>query len=260
MLTKLFRILGAIAVLATLSLACAATGDAGASREAPDFTLTSVTGNEYQLSAYRGKPVLLNFFTTWCGPCRAEMPGMQEMYARYKSKGLVLLAVDLGDSSTDVASYRKELGLHFPLLLDPNSEIGDLYGVNSYPRTFFIDTKGVIQKTVVGSMSEGDIEAEIQNLLSLAEAAQKADLQAGGGSGIEGCVNIASARARTGPGKKFPGELELKISECYPFDARSADSAWLRLENAVAVNGARLWVFAQYINLKADVNSLPVAE
>lgn len=258
---RYIKIYLAVVALTLASLACSVSGGPRTGSQAPDFQLTSTSGKEFSLSAFRGRPVLLNFFTTWCGPCRDEMPGMQSVYSRYRQEGLILLAVDLGDKPGDVASYRKELGLGFPLLLDQESQVGNLYGVSSFPRTFFIDSEGVIRKVSIGSMPEGDIQAEVENLLKLARETKAKQVQAGSSEdGVVGCVNIGTVLARTGPGKSHPAEMKLKHSDCYPFDARSADGTWLRMANALSSQGERLWVTTEFIDLKVDVNTLPVAK
>jgi cytochrome c biogenesis protein CcmG, thiol:disulfide interchange protein DsbE len=257
--TKLYKILAVISILVLTGPACALSGS-GASKgnEAPDFTLTSSAGKEIRLAAFRGRPVLLNFFTTWCGPCRAEMPGMQKMFETYYPRGLVLIAVDLGDSPADVKQYARDLQLGFPILLDQESEVGNRYGVSSFPRTFFIDTTGVIRKINIGSMEESEIADGIEDLLQRAKEAKEEAAASGGVAGVEGCVNINAVIARTGPGKKFSTGLKLSHAECYGFDARSTDGEWLRMAELISYQGDRLWTPAQYIDLKADINTLPV--
>ncbi len=258
MRSNTFRVLGVVVLLALTGLACSLTGKGGLSvgSDAPDFSLTTTTGKEASLGAFRGRPVVLNFFTTWCGPCRAEMPGMQAQFENHVSQGLVLLAVDMGDSPAEVKSYAKELGLSFPLLLDPENEVGDLYGVSSFPRTFFIDTEGVIRKVSIGSMEEEDIAEGIEDLLRLAREAKEKQVDASTGKGVQGCVNVGTALARTGPGKKHPAERKLHLAECFGFDARTPDGIWLRMADLLSEQGDRLWVQADYIDLKAGTNGL----
>lgn len=259
MRTRYLRILAVVAVLVFASLACSA-GGLGKGSEAPDFTLTSSAGREIRLSAFRGRPVLLNFFTTWCGPCRSEMPGMENMFQKYVSQGLVLIAVDQGDSLADVKKYATDMQLGFPLLLDEDTQVGDLYGVNSYPRTYFIDTEGVIQRVTAGSMEESEIEAGIKDLMEGAREAKEKKAAAGIFTGVEGCININAAIARTGPGKKFKTGLKVNHAECFGFDARTTDSKWLRMADMISYQGDRLWVQAEYVDLKANVNTLPEAQ
>ena len=188
MRVKLWRILAVTTILALGSLACELSGGASArvGSAAPDFTLTSSAGKEMSLGAFRGRPVVLNFFTTWCEPCRDEMPGMQAMFESYVTRGLVLLAVDLGDAPDEVKTYAQQMGLSFPLLLDQESNVGDLYGVNSFPRTFFIDSEGVIQKISIGSMAEAEIATGIEDLLQRARAVKEKAAAAGAVRGVEG--------------------------------------------------------------------------
>lgn len=134
---------------------------------APDFTLTSTDGETFTLSALRGRPVILNFWATWCPPCRAEMPAFEQVWQRYKADGLVILGIDQGESKAVVERFaRQEVGTTFPLLLDQTTEIGAIYGVRALPTTVFIDTEGRIQALKVGgpldlaSITDGIIKSE----------------------------------------------------------------------------------------------------
>ncbi len=118
---------------------------------APDFSLTSLDGEQVRLSDYRGKPVILNFWATWCPPCRAEMPALEEIWQQYGEGGVVVLGVDQGESPQLVTQFaREEIPVTFPILLDIDQSIGDGYWVRSLPSTFFIDTDGVIQEIHIG--------------------------------------------------------------------------------------------------------------
>lgn len=131
---------------------------------APDFTLTTVDGESVSLSQLRGKTVLLNFWATWCGPCRIEMPAIQSRFEEFKDEGLVVLAVDFDESQQAVAEFRDEFGLTFTLLLDPGAEIQKLYRNRSYPASFFIDSQGVVQVQHIGVMTEGQLDGYLQQL------------------------------------------------------------------------------------------------
>lgn len=130
-------------------------------KTAPDFTLPDLDGKDVTLSSFRGKPVLINFWATWCGPCRLEMPAIQARYEQYMQDGLVVLAVDFDEPASDVQRFRDELGLSFPLLLDPGAKVQKLYRNRSYPSSFFVDAQGVIQVQHIGVMTEGQLDENL---------------------------------------------------------------------------------------------------
>ncbi|MCP4141122.1 MAG: TlpA family protein disulfide reductase [Chloroflexi bacterium] len=135
---------------------------------APDFTLETLEGESLQLSDLRGKVVLLNFWATWCPPCRAEMPAFQDAYSDYKDKDFVIVAVNatLQDSPNDIRGFVDEFGLGFPVLLDTKGKANRLYQVQSLPTSFFIDKEGIISEVVVGGpIVEALIRARIEELL-----------------------------------------------------------------------------------------------
>lgn len=120
---------------------------------APDFTLTDMNGKSLSLSQFRGKVVLVNFWATWCPPCRAEMPSIERLYRRLeKHKNFVLLTVNVNeDNSKDsVKAFTEETPLSFPILLDRDNRVAGRYQVNGIPQTFIIDPNGVIVQKVVG--------------------------------------------------------------------------------------------------------------
>ncbi len=119
---------------------------------APDFVLPTPDGQTIRLSDFHGKKaVLLNFWATWCAPCRLEMPTMEEVYQEYKSRGLEILAVSLDAGQTSVVkNFMRELKLTFPALLDPNMEVLRLYRLFSIPATFLIDKERIIRHRELG--------------------------------------------------------------------------------------------------------------
>ena len=118
---------------------------------APDFALTALEGGDVQLSTLRGKPVILNFWATWCPPCRAEMPELEALWQRYQDEGLLLIGVDQGENAATVERFaRGVVGTTFPLLLDTNQAVGRAYGVRALPTTVFIDAAGRIQDIRIG--------------------------------------------------------------------------------------------------------------
>lgn len=135
---------------------------------APDFELKTLNGQTVRLSDYQGKKVILNFWATWCPPCKAEMPHMQSFYEKYKHQGVEILAVNLTsqDSGVDkVQSFAKEYGLTFPVLLDEEGFAAQKYNIVTVPTSYMIDTEGTIVETVVGPMDETMME----NLLKKAD-------------------------------------------------------------------------------------------
>jgi peroxiredoxin len=115
-----------------------------------DFTLGALDGSRRSLSSFKGKVVLLSFWATWCGPCKAELPSIQALYNKMSAKGLVVLAVDLGEGKAKVAQFVREYGLTFPVLLDTDASVGSSYGASSIPTNYLIDRSGRIIARVVG--------------------------------------------------------------------------------------------------------------
>jgi DsbE subfamily thiol:disulfide oxidoreductase len=111
---------------------------------APDFTLTNPEGKKVTLRDYRGKVVFLNFWASWCGPCRQEMPGMDRLYREFKGKDFEMLAVNVKDKREDALKFVKELKITYPIVMDPQGEIGLLYGAWGMPMTYLIDRKGQV--------------------------------------------------------------------------------------------------------------------
>jgi len=135
---------------------------------APDFTLSLLDGGEITLSELRGQVVLVNFWTSWCPPCRKEMPAIESVYRNYKDIGLVVIGLNLTaqDSRPDVSAFVQEMGVTFPIALDINNAVGISYRVTALPTSFFIDRKGVIRSVIVGGpMSEALIQSKVEELL-----------------------------------------------------------------------------------------------
>lgn len=123
-----------------------------------NFTLeaVNVSGGTVSLSSYAGKVVLLNFFATWCGPCRSEMPDIEKVYAKFKNQGLVVLAVDLQEGPAAVKRYAHELGLTFPIALDQSGRIGVTYGARGIPTSYLIDRSGDVVAGTIGAHTWND--------------------------------------------------------------------------------------------------------
>jgi len=117
-----------------------------------DFTLPMLNGTDFTLSDLQGKVVFLNFWATWCPPCRDEMPSMEALYQRFKSEGLEIIAVNLGEFRSIVAAFVNDFNLSFPVVLDAGGDIGLMYGVRAIPSTFIIDRRGLIVAGLFGSI------------------------------------------------------------------------------------------------------------
>ena len=133
---------------------------------APDFTLDSLDGQSMRLSDLRGKAVLLNFWATWCGPCKIEMPWFIELQKEYGPQGLQIVGVAMDDSSKeDIAKFAKEMGVNYPVLLGKEA-VGDAYGgVPALPESFFIGRDGKIVDKIIGLKGRGEIEESIRKAL-----------------------------------------------------------------------------------------------
>jgi len=130
-----------LSVLAATSLA--SSGLTG--QTAPDFALKSSSGENLRLSEYRGDVVMVNFWATWCGPCRQEMPLLDELYSRYERVGFSLLGVNIDDDSRKAMNMVSELGVSFPVLFDARKEVSKLYEVDAMPVTVLIDREGTVR-------------------------------------------------------------------------------------------------------------------
>lgn len=118
-----------------------------------DFSLPLVDKSSLALTNLSGKVVFLNFWATWCGPCRAEMPSMEALYQRFKDRGLEILAVNYGESEEVVSGFFEQYKFSFPAALDPAGQVNGLYGVGALPTTYIIDREGNILTRVVGSIN-----------------------------------------------------------------------------------------------------------
>ena len=108
----------------------------------PDFTLPNFDSKKISLKDFRGKLVFLNFWATWCVPCREEMPAMEKLYQEFKEKNFVVLAVNVKDRKQDAVNFAKELKLSYPIVIDPDAQVGLLYGAWGLPTTYLIGPKG----------------------------------------------------------------------------------------------------------------------
>jgi len=133
---------------------------------APDFTLKTIDGKDVKLSDLRGKAVLLNFWATWCGPCKIEIPWFMELEKQYASQGLVVIGVAMDDNAKDVVpKFAQDMKIDYPVLLGTD-QVADQYGgVEGLPTTFYIGRDGKIVKRIAGLTSHSDIEESIKAAL-----------------------------------------------------------------------------------------------
>jgi peroxiredoxin len=131
---------------------------------APDFSYTLADGTTHTLSDLRGKKVLINFWATWCPPCRAEMPDIQQAARQYEGEGFAVLAINSGEDVQAVQGFASEMGLTIPLITDPSNEIGSAYSTRNLPISYFINTDGTISFRQIGLMNLSFIERRIEQM------------------------------------------------------------------------------------------------
>ena len=167
---KWSRVILPIVLTVVLLLTCCSNGSeqsgSQVKKPAPDFQLESLDGQVVSLSGLRGSPVMLNFWATWCPPCRSEMPFIQQIYEEWSDEGLVLLAINIGESSGTVQDFMRSNNISMPVLLDTSREVAQRYGITGIPATFFIDKDGIIQNRVVGAFTNKEsIEKHLGSII-----------------------------------------------------------------------------------------------
>ena len=152
------------ALLATASRARAAVAP---SMPAPDFTLRSAEGGNLRLAEMRGRVVLVNFWATWCGPCKVEMPHLNRIYEKYRSAGFVLLGVNIDEDPRQAVALATRMGLKFPVLLDTDKAVSRRYALDSMPGTVIIDRDGKVRHVHKGYREgvEATYDAQIRALV-----------------------------------------------------------------------------------------------
>ncbi len=130
---------------------------------APNFTAETLDGKDITLRDYRGKPMLLNFWATWCPPCRAEMPLLQQYYSKHQGE-YNMVAVNNAEPKAQVQAFIQQQGFTFTVALDPQQSIVAKYRIQGFPTTFFIDADGVIRYTHVGMLDEATLQAGLKSI------------------------------------------------------------------------------------------------
>jgi peroxiredoxin len=144
-----------------------AAGHAEVGHAAPDFTTPALNGGTVRLSSLRGKVVLINFWATWCTACQAEMPAIQQVWDRYRGRGLDVIAVDFREGNkAAMQRFLSQVGAKFTAALDPDGKIADAYGVTfGLPTSVFVDRDGTVQVIHLGQMAPGFIDQQALSLL-----------------------------------------------------------------------------------------------
>ena len=134
-------------------------------RPAPDFTLADLDGNQVSLSDFRGKAVFINFWASWCPPCRAEMPEIEAVHQEYKDKGVVVIGVDIAESEDTVRQYVQRGGYSWTFVMDTTGEVAGDYGIMSIPTNFFLDREGIIRAVKSAAMTRRAMAARLDEAM-----------------------------------------------------------------------------------------------
>ena len=161
------NIIAVIVLIIAAAQAAPVLADAKVGQAAPGFTLPSMNGSNLRLKEQRGKVVMVNFWATWCGPCRQEMPLLDKLYRQYRNKGFQLLGVNIDNDRKNAGNMASKLRVSFPVLFDPEKKVADSYGVSAMPYTVMIDRDGVVRSVHKGYVpgTEKKYEDEIRSLL-----------------------------------------------------------------------------------------------
>lgn len=132
---------------------------------APDFQLQTFDGKVVRLSDYRGKPVVVNFWSSWCVPCRDEQPGLVQVAKDYGSRGVVFLGIDIQDTQRDALAFLSQFGVSYPIVTDATGAVYINYGVVGVPETYLVSRQGTIAQKIVGPADPAQIEGSLEELL-----------------------------------------------------------------------------------------------
>ncbi|MGC5324500.1 thiol-disulfide oxidoreductase ResA [Brevibacillus sp. SYSU BS000544] len=141
------------------------TGTVQVGDTAPNFSLQQLDGAQVKLSDLRGKAVVLNFWGSWCVPCKTEMPDLEKQYQLHKNDGVVFTGVNIGESPITAKQFISQVGVTFPIWLDQQREITRLYNIGPIPTTFFIDKNGIVKDVFIGQMNEQILQEKVAKIL-----------------------------------------------------------------------------------------------
>lgn len=159
-------------LLATNAPSFAFSADSLIGSRAPEFAQRDINGRYVSITSLRGKVIVLNFWATWCPPCKKEIPGLDRLYGDYRSQGLEVVAVSTDSSERGIKEFLKETPLSYRILRDGDGKISRLYGVYSLPTTFIVDRSGIVIKHFIGEQDwdSPQTRATIESLLKRAES------------------------------------------------------------------------------------------
>lgn len=141
--------------------------------EAPNFELVDLEGETHRLSDYKGEGVLLNFWGTWCPPCKKEFPAIERQYKNFENQGVHVLAINIDQSNLEVQNYINELGLTFPVAIDKGRSVMTTYNVGQLPATILVNEEGIITNIITGEMSEAQIVEHLESIMPEAKVGVK---------------------------------------------------------------------------------------
>jgi thiol-disulfide isomerase/thioredoxin len=150
---------------------------------APNFLLEALEGDDIRLSDYRGRPVIINFWATWCSPCRKEMPQFIEAQEKYADEGLVIIAVNMQEGRAIIQPFAEDFGMNFPIAIDRTGSVGDRYRLLGLPMTYFVDRDGVIQSVFTGPFEERDRDTEVRGAIEESDLEERIALILGDSDG-----------------------------------------------------------------------------
>lgn len=171
-----FKFIGIILLLFLIAISCSSPeltdisqeekkSQASEPKPAQDFTLKDLNGNEVKLSSLKGKAVIINFWATWCHPCREEIPDLQRGYDENKDKGLIILGVNIKEKESKVSKFAKDYKMTYPILLDIDGTTSDAYRVFGIPMSFFIDRNGLVKDSFIGMLTKEEISKKLAMIL-----------------------------------------------------------------------------------------------
>jgi len=159
-------LIGAVLALAFSSTPNVMVGLAQIGKPIANFSLTDLHGVTHSIADYKGRPVLINGWATWCPPCKAEMPALHDFYLKHKAEGFELLAVNSGESQSAVQQFIDQQGFTFPVLLDTHKDVLDGLGVSGLPTSIFVGRDGTVKTIHIGGLTPDAIEQQLTPLLS----------------------------------------------------------------------------------------------